>query len=391
MEDKYMSFFSKFFKKHQGETQQTKQTEAKTPEIKQSETKHPETKQSETKQPELNQAETKQSEAKQPETKQSEVKRATTYPSEPHYVVKMLLSAADTAITNGDYSKAADAYKKILVVQANITAQYNLGQLYLQGKGVEQNYVEAAKLFRVAAEFGNDGYSQNSLAILYNTGSGVEKNDLAALYWFDRATDNGVEAAKKDRDGIFNAYRNSNSPAEFDSLMQTLSDWCKTGTADIPQDAKKAAYWLGKTQASEKQQQAPEKAEDPAKNANSPDIIELVIERLLLAFHTKIPATGTFESRSVTFGPTATGDFSNLYVDKLGIIIEPDTKDKNNRWLRAAVTFFNSDYVRSAYILKGTSQELEEYLNTPEARNKIKEVLLTLDRNARNDERLGED
>lgn len=291
-----MSFFSKFFKKHQGETQQTKQTEAKTPEIKQSETKQPETKQS-----------------------------------------------------------------------------------------------EAAKLFRVAAEFGNDGYSQNALAILYNTGSGVEKNDLAALYWFDRATDNGVEAAKKDRDEIFNAYRSSNSPEEFDSLMQTLSDWCKTGTADIPRDTKKAAYWLGKKQASEKQQQAPEKPKNTAKNADNPDIMEWVIEHLLLALHTKIPETGTFESRAVTFGPTATGDFSNLYVHKLGIIIEPDTKDKNNRWLRAAVTFFNSDYVRSAYILKGTSQELEEYLNTPEARRKITEVLLSLDRNARKDEVLGED
>lgn len=353
-----MSFFRKLFGKRQDETQQ----------------------------------QTKQAEVKQTNTKQFETHEAEIYPPDSYMVIMTMLATADIALANGEYSRAADTYKQILKLESqNTTAQYNLGQLYLHGNGVEQNYVEAAKLFRVAAEFGNDGYSQNALAVLYNTGFGVEKNDLAALYWFDRATDNGVEVAKKDRDGIFNAYRSSNSPEEFDSLMQTLSDWCKTGTADIPQDVKKAAYWLGKKQASEKQQQAPEKAEDPAKNANSPDIIELVIERLLLAFHTKIPATGTFESRSVTFGPTATGDFSNLYVDKLGIIIEPDTKDKNNRWLRAAVTFFNSDYVRSAYILKGTSQELEEYLNTPEARNKIKEVLLTLDRNARKDEVLGED
>ena len=358
MEDKYMSFLRKLFRRHQDEAQQ----------------------------------QTEQVKVKQTNTKQPEAHEAETYPPDSHMVIMTMLATANTALAKGEYSRAADTYKQILKLESqNTTAQYNLGQLYLRGNGVEQNFVEVAKLFRSAAEFGNDGYSQNFLAVLYNTGSGVGKNDLAALYWFDRATDNGVEVAKKDRDGIFNAYRNSNSPEEFNSLMQTLSDWCKTGTADIPQDAKKAAYWLEKKLPLERQQQTPEKAEDPAKNANSPDIIELVIERLLLAFHTKIPATGTFESRSVTFGPTATGDFSNLYVDKLGIIIEPDTKDKNNRWLRAAVTFFNSDYVRSAYILKGTSQELEEYLNTPEARNKIKEVLLTLDRNARNDERLGED
>lgn len=346
-----MSFFSKLFRKHQNKDQQ--QTE---------------------------QAEEKQTNTKQPET--LEVKNDQ---PDSHMVIVTMLATANTALAKGEYSRAADTYKQILKLESqNTTAQYNLGQLYLRGNGVEQNFVEAAKLFRSAAEFGNDGYAQNFLAVLYNIGSGVGKNDLAALYWFDRATDNGVEVSKKDRDGIFNAYRNSNSPEEFDSLMQTLSDWCKTGTADIPRDAKKAAYWLGK-------KHAPEKPENTAKDADNPDIMEWVIEHLLLAFHTKIPETGTFESIAVTFGPTATGDFSNLYVHKLGIIIEPDTKDKNNRWLRAAVTFFNSDYVRSAYILKGTSQELEEYLNTPEARRKITEVLLSLDRNARKDEVLGED
>lgn len=204
MEDKYMSFLRKLFKRYQDEAQQ----------------------------------QTKQVKVKQTNTKQ---------PETPLYVVKTLLSTADIAITNGEYSRAADTYKQILNLEnQNTTAQYNLGRLYMQGKGIEQNFVEAEKLFRAAAEFGNDGYSQNSLAVLYNTGSGVEKNDLAALYWFDRATDNGLEVSKKDRDGIFNAYQNNSNPEEFNTLMQTLSDWCKTGTANIPRDAKKAVYWLEK-------------------------------------------------------------------------------------------------------------------------------------------------
>ena len=355
-----MSFFRKLFGKHQDEAQQ----------------------------------QTKQAEVKQTNTKQPETPEAKNDQPDSHMVIVTMLATANTALTKGEYSRAADTYKQILNLESqNTTAQYNLGQLYLRGNGVEQNFVEAAKLFRSAAEFGNDGYAQNFLAVLYNTGSGVKRNDLAALYWFDRATDNGVEVAKKSRDGIFNLYRSDRSPEEFNSLMQTLSDYCKTGTADIPQDIKKAAYWLEKKRPLETQQQVPGEPETSSNDADNPNacIMELLIEHLLMRFHIRIPETGTFEPNWVVFGTTITGDFSNLYVDRLGIIIEPDTKDSNYRWLKAGAFFLNSDYGRYAYLIKGTNQELEEYLNTPEARKKITEVLLSLDRNARKDEVLGED
>ena len=101
----------------------------------------------------------------------------------------------------------------------------------------------AAKLFRAAAEFGNDGASQNYLAILYNQGAGVEKNDLVSLYWFDKAVTNGIVAAQVDRDGILNAYRKTISPAEFYEQIMILSGWCSIGSDYIPKDADKAAYW----------------------------------------------------------------------------------------------------------------------------------------------------
>lgn len=107
----------------------------------------------------------------------------------------------------------------------------------------KKEYAGAAKLFRTAAEFCNHGKSQNCLAVLYNMGAGLEKNDLAAMYWFDRAADNGVEAAKKDRDGILNAYCENSSPEEFFHIMETLAKACTGGTVDIPQDYEKAKYW----------------------------------------------------------------------------------------------------------------------------------------------------
>lgn len=107
----------------------------------------------------------------------------------------------------------------------------------------KKEYEGAAKLFRTAAEYYNHGESQNYLAVLYNLGAGLEKDDIAAMYWFDRAADNGVEAAKKDRDGILNAYFENSSPEEFFDIMEILAKACSNGTIDIPQDYEKAKYW----------------------------------------------------------------------------------------------------------------------------------------------------
>lgn len=240
-------------------------------------------------------------------------------------VIDRMVMMADAAMDRGDYAAAADQYKNILKLEPNGTAQYNLGSLYAQGKGIEQNFMEAAywfhqaelsgdeqagklclkcsmdfvhqnfdgktpeqlytdmlrfirhvypenadadsevcrklyaiagnhfnkeeyaaaaKLFRAAAEFGNDGYSQNYLAVLYNAGAGLEKNDLASLYWFDKAVDNGAaDVALKDRDGILNAYKTNLTPSEFYELMLKLSGWCSTGSSHVPKDAAKAVHW----------------------------------------------------------------------------------------------------------------------------------------------------
>ena len=239
-------------------------------------------------------------------------------------IIDSMIMMAGILIEHNDYERAVETYKNILELQPNeTTAQYNLGTLYAQGKGVKQDFMEAAywfnqaslggdeqakklcmkcmmdfihrdfqhktaeqiyfdmmrfvkfiwplknselevninlyaiagnhfnkqeytkaaKLFRAAAEFGNDGASQNYLAILYNQGAGVEKNDLVSLYWFDKAVDNGIEVAQIDRDGILNAYRTNLSPAEFFRQIMILSGWCSIGSDDIPKDANKATYW----------------------------------------------------------------------------------------------------------------------------------------------------
>lgn len=134
----------------------------------------------------------------------------------------------------GELVYPRESSKDIAVKNLNTLAKYHWNK---------QQYAEAAKLYRASAQYGDDGEGQNFLAVLYNHGAGVEQNDLAALYWFDRAVDNHFAPAKTDRDGILNAYRGSLSPSEFYEQMELLAEWCTHGSADVPQDGKKAAHW----------------------------------------------------------------------------------------------------------------------------------------------------
>lgn len=116
-----------------------------------------------------------------------------------------------------------------------------LGTYYFNSK---KDYAMAAKLFRAGAEYENDGWCQNYLAVLYNAGAGVEKNDLASLYWFDRASEQGIAAAKTDRDGMLDAYVNNLGKQETAEQLRLLAGWCATGIDDtVPIDKNKANYW----------------------------------------------------------------------------------------------------------------------------------------------------
>lgn len=61
----------------------------------------------------------------------------------------------------------------------------------------EHNYDKAAECFRKAAEQGNDE-SQNSLGELYITGRGVPRDPVQAMMWFRKAAD------QKNADAQFN-------------------------------------------------------------------------------------------------------------------------------------------------------------------------------------------
>jgi len=79
--------------------------------------------------------------------------------------------------------------------EGNGSAQCNLGVMYCSGQGVEQDYVEAAGWFHLAAAQGNTS-AQCNLGVMYRNGHGVTRDYAEAANWFRLAADRGVAAAQ---------------------------------------------------------------------------------------------------------------------------------------------------------------------------------------------------
>lgn len=69
--------------------------------------------------------------------------------------------------------------------------QAALGQQYLDGRGVLQDYAAAVKWLTLAAEAGEPS-AMNNLGKLYFEGLGVQQDIQAAIVWFEKAAQNGT-------------------------------------------------------------------------------------------------------------------------------------------------------------------------------------------------------
>lgn len=74
--------------------------------------------------------------------------------------------------------------------QNNNNAQYNLGVMTMQGKGVIADLAEAIEWFLKAANQG-DAPAQFTMATLYANGNGVPQDPIQAHMWFSLAASSG--------------------------------------------------------------------------------------------------------------------------------------------------------------------------------------------------------
>ncbi len=102
----------------------------------------------------------------------------------------------DPGLAAGWFYRAAE--------QGYADAQFNLGLMYINGEGIEQDTVQAVELFKKAAEQGNID-AQNNLGALYYTGEGVERNVDIAIEWFEKAAALGSDDARANLEAIKSA------------------------------------------------------------------------------------------------------------------------------------------------------------------------------------------
>ena len=104
------------------------------------------------------------------------------------------------AYAAGDYATARRRWIP-QAEQGDAKAQYNLGVIFANGKGVPKNDSKAVKWYRKAAEQGHAG-GQFGLGSAYFLGRGVPENYLQAYMWLALAKAQGHEKAAKGLDVV---------------------------------------------------------------------------------------------------------------------------------------------------------------------------------------------
>jgi TPR repeat protein len=99
------------------------------------------------------------------------------------------LKTGVTAYKAGDYKAAHREFTK-LAKDGNANAQFNLGILYLTGRGVERDLAKSVEWHLKAAAQDLPAAS-HGLGVLYYQGNGVKQDYAQALKWFRRAAARG--------------------------------------------------------------------------------------------------------------------------------------------------------------------------------------------------------
>ena len=146
-------------------------------------------------------------------------------------IVTVFLTAFGGA-TYADYQDGVDAYIKgdyktafkewqPLADQGDADAQYNLGLMYGNGRGVLKDDKQAVKWYRKAADQ-SVAEAQYNLGWMYANGKGVLKDDKEAVKWYRKAADQGFAEA------------------------QYSLGWMYASGKGVLKDMTKAKYWIKK-------------------------------------------------------------------------------------------------------------------------------------------------
>jgi TPR repeat protein len=119
-----------------------------------------------------------------------------------YLTIIILLSVAAAGCSDSDIGSTNPtdyAATKARAEGGSAGAQWLLGSMYRDGKGVAQNYVEAAKWYRLAAMQGEID-AQFWLGYIYLLGQGAPENNQLSYVWFSVSAARGYRDASEERD-----------------------------------------------------------------------------------------------------------------------------------------------------------------------------------------------
>ncbi len=128
-----------------------------------------------------------------------------------------------SAFSRQDYVSAS----RILIPLAergDAAAQSYLGFMFETGRGVPQNYTEAAMWYRRAAEQG-DSLAQYSLGLLYDKGFGVPRDVIEASKWLNLSTAASPLPAREARARIRDAVTTKMTRGELAQARLRALEW----------------------------------------------------------------------------------------------------------------------------------------------------------------------
>jgi len=141
------------------------------------------------------------------------------------------------AYNAGNFSQALGIWKP-KAEQGDVVAQFFVGQLFREGKGVPQNFREAAQWYQRAADGGHAG-AQNNLGYLYANGMGVPQSNEIAYKWMLLAASAGQPDALKSAEELAKKL----SVAELAKTEAALGWMYQNGLKVARQNSQEAARW----------------------------------------------------------------------------------------------------------------------------------------------------
>ncbi len=182
-------------------------------------------------------------------------------------IILMVIFLFVSVVQAADYQKGLEAAQKgdfetvykewlPLAEQGDVRAQYNIGIMFENGRGVTKNIKKAFLWYEKAANQGHE-YAQNNLGNMYYDGVGVKQDIKQAFFWYHKSASQGYAYAQYN---LGDMYDRGIGVIEDDKLsIQWYSRSAEQGFAnaqynlgvmyDKKEKHKQAFYWYSKAAA----------------------------------------------------------------------------------------------------------------------------------------------